>query len=104
MVLKPGGVATVEVPYVREMIERAEFDTIYHEHLSYFSITALDAIFARNDLVFDHVERLPVHGGSLRLFVRQQKRDRRSGDALLRAEEEWGVRSERSYRLIPQRA
>src|SRR5207245_2859415 len=77
-VLKPSGVATIEVPHVREMVDRVEFDTIYHEHLSYFSITALDPIFARNGLVLDHVEHLPIHGGSLRLFVRNKKRDRHS--------------------------
>ena len=103
MVLKPGGLATIEIPYVREMVEHVEFDTIYHEHLSYFSITALDAIFARNDLVLDHVERLPVHGGSLRLFVRQEKRDRRSVEVLLWEEEEWGVRWKRTYRLMGHR-
>src|SRR2546426_6623270 len=101
MVLKPGGLATIEIPYVREMVERAEFDTIYHEHLCYFSITALDAIFARNDLVLDHVERLPVHGGSLRPFAGQGKRDRPPVGGLPREEKKWGVPGKRRYRLLP---
>ena len=56
--LKPDGVVVVEVPYVYEMITHCEFDTVYHEHLSYFSLTALDELFARNDLTIQRVERL----------------------------------------------
>ncbi len=67
--LKPGGVAVIEAPYVRDMIEKCEFDTIYHEHLCYFSVSALDRLFARHGLVLAEVERIPVHGGSLRLFA-----------------------------------
>ncbi|MGH9437793.1 MAG: class I SAM-dependent methyltransferase [Terriglobia bacterium] len=69
ILLKDEGVAVIEVPYVKEMIERCEFDTIYHEHLCYFSVTALDRLFARHGLTLQDVERLPIHGGSLRLFA-----------------------------------
>lgn len=69
ILLKGDGVAVLEVPYVKEMIERCEFDTIYHEHLCYFSVTALDRLFRRHGLILSDVERLPIHGGSLRLFV-----------------------------------
>jgi hypothetical protein len=69
ILLKKDGVAVIEVPYVKEMIERCEFDTIYHEHLSYFSVTSLDHLFRRRGLTIQNVERLPIHGGSLRLFV-----------------------------------
>jgi SAM-dependent methyltransferase len=68
-VLKPGGVAVIEAPYARDMIEKCEFDTIYHEHLCYFSVSSLDKLFARHGLAIADVERIPVHGGSLRLFV-----------------------------------
>jgi SAM-dependent methyltransferase len=68
-VLKPEGVAVIEVPYVRDLIERVEFDTIYHEHLCYFSLTTLVPLFARHGLSIWDVERKPIHGGSLRLFV-----------------------------------
>ena len=68
-VLKPGAVAVIEVPYVRDMIEKCEFDTIYHEHLCYFSVSALAPLFARHGLVLADIERIPVHGGSLRLFA-----------------------------------
>ena len=68
-VLKPDGVAVIEVPYVRDLIEKAEFDTIYHEHLSYFSVSALDSLFKRHSLRLIDVERVVIHGGSLRLTV-----------------------------------
>jgi SAM-dependent methyltransferase len=68
-VLKQGGVAVIEVPYVRDMVERLEFDTVYHEHLCYFSVTALDRLFGRHGLTLARVERLDIHGGSLRVFA-----------------------------------
>lgn len=69
VLLKEDGVAVIEVPYVKQMIEACEFDTIYHEHLCYFSVTALDHLFERHRLILQDVERLSIHGGSLRLFV-----------------------------------
>ncbi len=68
-VLRPGGVAVIEVPYVRDLIEKCEFDTIYHEHLCYFSVSALVPLFARHGLALADIERIPVHGGSLRVFA-----------------------------------
>jgi SAM-dependent methyltransferase len=68
-ILARDGVGEIEVPYVRELIDRLEFDTMYHEHLCYFSVTALDALFARHGLAIDGVQVLPIHGGSLRLTV-----------------------------------
>jgi SAM-dependent methyltransferase len=69
LLLKDDGVAVVEVPYVKEMIDRCEFDTIYHEHLCYFSLTALDTLFRRQGLVIQDVETLPIHGGTLRIYA-----------------------------------
>ncbi len=69
LLLKPQGVAVVEAPYVKEMIDRVEFDTVYHEHLCYFSLTALAHLFGRHGLAIVDVERLPIHGGSLRIFA-----------------------------------
>lgn len=69
--LKPGGIACIEAPYVKDMIDGVEFDTIYHEHLCYFSLTALDRLFRRHNLLIYDVERLPIHGGSLRIFARR---------------------------------
>ncbi len=68
-VLAPDGVAVVETPYVRDLVERTEFDTVYHEHLFYYSLTALDLLFARNGLRIVDVERIDIHGGSLRVFA-----------------------------------
>jgi len=68
-ILAPGGVAVVEVPYVGDMVDGLEFDTIYHEHLCYFSVSALDALFARHGLSIHDVERLAIHGGSIRIFA-----------------------------------
>jgi SAM-dependent methyltransferase len=71
--LKRSGIAVIEVPYVRDMVERCEFDTIYHEHLCYFSLTALTRLFARHNLLITEVERIPIHGGSLRVFLSQSE-------------------------------
>ncbi|AEB11490.1 class I SAM-dependent methyltransferase [Marinithermus hydrothermalis] len=67
--LKDDGVAVIEVPYVRDLVERGEFDTIYHEHLCYFSVSALDHLFRTHGLSLNHLEPLAIHGGSLRLYV-----------------------------------
>ena len=72
--LKDGGAAVIEVPYVRELIEHGEFDTIYHEHLCYFSVCALDALFRQNGLFLNDVKTLAIHGGSLRLYVEKHER------------------------------
>jgi predicted TPR repeat methyltransferase len=66
-VLADDGVAVIETPYVRDLIERLEFDTIYHEHLFYYSLTALDRVCERNGLRIIDVERIAIHGGSLRV-------------------------------------
>lgn len=69
VLLKPEGVATFEFPHLKRLIDEVQFDTIYHEHYSYLSLLAVTGIFARQGLrVFD-VERLPTHGGSLRVFA-----------------------------------
>lgn len=67
--LKPTGVAVIEAPYLLDLINHCEFDTIYHQHLCYFSITALDRLFRRHGLFLNDVKQTTVHGGSLRLFV-----------------------------------
>jgi SAM-dependent methyltransferase len=86
-VLKPDGVAVIEVPYLRDLIDKVEFDTIYHEHLCYFSATALDTLFARHRLTLADVERIPIHGGSLRLTVAHAGAPRSPNVAGILAEE-----------------
>jgi hypothetical protein len=68
-ILKDSGVAVIEAPYLKELIDHCEFDTIYHEHLCYFSATALDHLFRRHSLFLNEVKQIPIHGGSLRLYV-----------------------------------
>lgn len=67
--LKPTGVATFEFPHLLNMVSEAQFDTAYHEHYSYLSLTAVDRIFAANGLRIFDVETTPWHGGSLRVFA-----------------------------------
>jgi SAM-dependent methyltransferase len=91
--LKDDGVAIIEVPYVKDLVDHREFDTIYHEHLSYFSLTALDRLFARHGLALQDVERMPIHGGSLRVTVGVAggRGASPSVEHLLREEDRWGV-------------
>ncbi|MCU1260357.1 MAG: methyltransferase family protein [Bryobacterales bacterium] len=90
-VLKPGGVAVVEAPYLMDLIRHCEFDTIYHQHLCYFSVTALDSLFKRHSLSLNRVERTAVHGGSLRLSIGAQVSVEDSVRSLLQDEAEQGV-------------
>jgi SAM-dependent methyltransferase len=91
MLLKEDGVAVIDVPYVKELIDRGEFDTIYHEHLCYFSVTALSGLLQRHGLALNRVEPLEIHGGSLRLFVGRRAQADRSVAEHLRAERASGV-------------
>jgi SAM-dependent methyltransferase len=68
-ILKPTGVAVFEFAYAIDMIEHCEFDTIYHEHVFYHTLHGLTPLFGRHGLYLNDVERLPIHGGSLRLTV-----------------------------------
>lgn len=73
LVLAPEGVVSVEVPHLQRLLEGAEFDTIYHEHYSYFSLSFLRRLFDAHDLRIFDVEHLPTHGGSLRVFACHKK-------------------------------
>ena len=70
ILLKPDGVVTIEVPHLLRLIAENQFDTIYHEHFSYFSLLVLDVLFARVHMRIVDVEELWTHGGSLRVYVR----------------------------------
>jgi SAM-dependent methyltransferase len=72
MLLAPDGVATLEFPHLVRLFEGNQFDTIYHEHYSYFSLLSARRIFAAHDLVLFDVEELPTHGGSLRTYFRRK--------------------------------
>ncbi len=105
-VLKPGGVAVIEAPYVKDMLDHCEFDTIYHEHLCYFSLTALDRCFSRRGLKIIHVERVSIHGGSLRIFAAPaESREQVSASVsqLLAEEAAWGVDRPEPYQNFAAR-
>ena len=70
ILLKPRGVITIEFPHLMRLMEENQFDTIYHEHFSYFSFITAERIFAAHGLTLFDVEELPTHGGSLRIYAR----------------------------------
>jgi SAM-dependent methyltransferase len=104
ILLKESGVAVIEVPYVVELVDHLEFDTIYHQHLCYFSVTSLDRLFRRHALFLNHVERIPVHGGSLRLFVEPTENVASSVQAMLDTERQRGVDTIAFYTSFAERA
>ena len=73
--LKPTGILTMEFPHLLQLIQQGQFDTIYHEHFSYFSCLTVEKIFAYHGLTLFDVEELPTHGGSLRIYVRQRENE-----------------------------
>jgi len=99
ILLKPAGVATFEFPSLLNLVRFNQFDTIYHEHYSYLSLTAVTKILAANRLVVFDLERLTTHGGSLRLYV--SKDGRSPSAAVLRQlaeEKHWGITDPDFYR------
>jgi SAM-dependent methyltransferase len=82
--LKPLGSVTIEFPHLLELIEHVEFDTIYHEHYSYISLFAIEQVFRRHMLRLYDVERLPTHGGSLRIYASHANRANLQDSAALR--------------------
>ncbi len=97
--LKPNGRIALEFPYACDLIEHIEFDTVYHEHVFYFTLTALLPLFGRHGLEIFDVERLPIHGGSLRLYAAHGGAQpiRPSVAALVEEEQAKGVASPRYY-------
>jgi 2-polyprenyl-3-methyl-5-hydroxy-6-metoxy-1,4-benzoquinol methylase len=73
ILLKPNGVITMEFPHLLKLIEENQFDTIYHEHFSYFSLITVERIFAKHGLEIFDVEQLPTHGGSLRIYAKHKE-------------------------------
>ena len=87
IMLKDDGVAVIEVPYLVDLINKLEFDTIYHQHLCYFSLTALDHLFRSHSLYINDVRRIPIHGGSLRIYAEPIENVKESVKSLLAQEE-----------------
>lgn len=104
--LKPDGWVVLEFPYGVDMVEKAEFDTIYHEHVFYFTLMPLIPLFQLHGLEIFHVERIAIHGGSLRLFAghRGAQTVRETVSALLAEERSLGVDTSGYYQRFSQRA
>jgi hypothetical protein len=97
ILLKENGVAVIEVPYVRNLIDHCEFDTIYHEHLCYFSVTALNYLLSKHSLYLNKVKHLPIHGGSLRLYVEKKSSADESVQQFILAEATQKINQARYY-------
>lgn len=105
--LKPGGTITLEFPHLLRLIDENQFDTVYHEHFSYLSLTAVERIFAAAGLRLLDVEELPTHGGSLRVYGCRRDDARpsvASVPAMLRREEEFGLKDLATYRGFQRKA
>jgi len=107
VLLKPDGVATFEFHHLRQLVDHCQFDTVYHEHFSYLSLTAVETIFAAAGLAVFDVEELPTHGGSLRIFAQRADTGRHGRtpavDALLAAEASAGMRDSGYYAGFQER-
>lgn len=105
--LKPGGTVTLEFPHLLELIEHTQFDTVYHEHFSYLSLTAVTHVFAAAGLRVWDVEQLPTHGGSIRVYGCHAKADiipTESVGSLLRREDQFGITRLKTYTTFQARA
>ena len=91
LVLNDQGAAVIEVPYVIDLISKNEFDTIYHQHIFYYSLTSLDYAFRKYSLYINHVEHTSFHGGTLRLYIEKKKSPSESVYELLANERSLGV-------------
>lgn len=104
--LKPDGWIVLEFPYGADMIDKVEFDTVYHEHVFYFTLIPLIPLFARHGLEIFRVERIAIHGGSLRVFAAHRGAEtvRDSVAALVAEEEKMGVNGVPYYQRFSERA
>lgn len=110
VLLKPDGVAVVENHYVKNLIDQVEFDSIYHEHLCYYSATSFRNLFSQHGMSLVDIEHLPVHGGSLRAYFQLtagprsiEGEGRARVEALLKQEEAWGVNRYSFYQEFGRR-
>lgn len=108
IVLKPSGVITMEFPHLKELIEYVQFDTIYHEHYSYFSFTTVCELFSKHGLVVFDVDKLSTHGGSLRIYVQHADySEREISLAVLHLIEEelaYGIKDLDMYQMYKEQA
>lgn len=107
VLLKPDGVVSMEFPHLLRLIEENQFDTIYHEHFSYFSFLVAERVFAKHGLTIFDVEEIPTHGGSLRIFAKLASNNSQPvGErvyALRQREQVAGLDSAETYRVFAER-
>jgi hypothetical protein len=103
VLLKDDGIARLEVAYLRDMIEKSEFDTVYHEHFFYWSIWALEPLVSRHGLHLNDAERIPIHGGSIRVTLSKRPGRTRRLEALLAEEASLGMGDIAHYRSFSAR-
>lgn len=104
--LTEDGLVVVEVPYLGELLDRLEYDTVYHEHLCYFSVTALARLCDAVGLSIARVDRVAVHGGSLRIYAGRMEKygaHGRDAQALMAAEAQAGLTQAATYRAFADR-
>jgi len=101
VLLEPRGVITMEFPHLLNLMRQNQFDTIYHEHFSYFSLYSVEAVFARHGLKIFDVDQLPTHGGSLRIYAAHSEDDAKPAaqcvQALRDEESRYGIADLRTY-------
>jgi hypothetical protein len=106
LILKPEGVITLEFPHLEKLMAENQFDTIYHEHFSYFSLISIETMGLRHGLKLIDVEELPTHGGSLRVYLAHRTSSHRPSDAvaaLIEREEKLGFRDLACYSSFAER-
>ncbi len=107
IILKEDGVFTLEFPHLMELIQKNQFDTIYHEHFSYFSLNTVNLIFEKYHLQIFDVEQINTHGGSLRIYGKHRddnsKKISKNVDALIRKEEIEGMKNLDYYKDFEQK-
>lgn len=108
ILLKEDGVITMEFPHLMQLIDRNQFDTIYHEHFSYLSFRTTQQIFASQGLELFDVEEIPTHGGSIRIYAKHvddtSKQVSKNVSSLLEKEEKKGMNSLSYYQNFQKRA
>ncbi|OGW81250.1 MAG: SAM-dependent methyltransferase [Omnitrophica bacterium RIFCSPHIGHO2_02_FULL_51_18] len=105
--LKPEGILTMEFPHLLQLIKEGQFDTIYHEHFSYFSFSVVEKVFARHGLTLFDVAELPTHGGSLRIYGRHAENMKlavtNAVEKIKKRETDFGLFDEETYRRFNER-
>ena len=103
--LSEQGICVIEVPYLIDLLEGTEFDTIYHEHLSYFAVHPLKRLFDDHDMKILNIERKTIHGGSIRVEAAKETSShspQETVEEILQFEMEWGINSFDSYRAFAE--